>query len=93
MCYFSIFFAPFLLPVVVYFITNEYEVKRDAKAALLSHVFPVVLIPVFTLLYFYSIDSDSTAFYGFLLLVVISAIIIFIVIVWNIVKGIKALLN
>ncbi len=43
LCYFSIFFAGFILPVIVYFAVKEQEVKRHAKRALLSHL--LLLVP------------------------------------------------
>src|SRR5699024_8196626 len=42
-CYFSVFFAPFLFPIVVYFVVGL-EVKRHAKKALWSHFITLVVI-------------------------------------------------
>ena len=43
LCYFSIFFAPFLLPIIVYFVAED-EVKYHAKKAFWSHVFPYAIL-------------------------------------------------
>ncbi|MGX9135997.1 DUF4870 domain-containing protein [Rummeliibacillus sp. JY-2-4R] len=43
LCYFSIFFAGFILPVIVYFAANNQEVKHHAKRAFISHL--LLLIP------------------------------------------------
>ena len=42
--YFSVFFAPFLLPIAVYFIVDHHEVKEHAKKALISHIVPFLSI-------------------------------------------------
>lgn len=43
LCYFSVLFAPFLLPLIVYFISPDTDVKYHAKRSFLSHVIPVAL--------------------------------------------------
>ncbi len=43
LCYFSIFFAGFILPLIVYFAANNQEVKSHAKRAFISHL--LLLIP------------------------------------------------
>src|SRR5699024_315459 len=43
LCYFSIFFAPFLFPIIVYFVTEE-DVKVHAKRALWSHLIPLLIL-------------------------------------------------
>ncbi len=43
LCYFSIFFAGFILPLIVYFAANNQEVKSHAKRAFLSHL--ILIIP------------------------------------------------
>ena len=41
--YLSYFFAPFILPIIILFITKEDFVKRHSKRAIISHLIPVVL--------------------------------------------------
>ncbi|XQY91461.1 hypothetical protein ACNRWW_18500 [Metabacillus sp. HB246100] len=41
--YFSVFFAPFLLPIAIYFIADHHEVKEHAKKALISHIVPFLI--------------------------------------------------
>ncbi|MBM7690952.1 hypothetical protein JOC77_000355 [Peribacillus deserti] len=88
--YFSIFFAPFLLPIILYFVSDDYFVKEHSKKAFISHLVPflgllfIILgavgdftgggIPVFSML-------------GF----VLYGLLCFIVLIWNIVRGIKVL--
>lgn len=42
LCYFSIFFAGFILPLIVFFVANEPEVKRHAKRAFFSHLLLII---------------------------------------------------
>ena len=41
--YLSIFFAPFIVPLIVYFVTKDSDVKRHSIRALVSHLIPFVL--------------------------------------------------
>ena len=95
--YFSILFAPFILPVIVYFVSEDREVKYHAKRSLISHIFPVILTVIlfFTLFFnIYSIPTDGTSM-GPLVLPVILMLLYMLVygilLVWNIIQGIKVL--
>lgn len=89
--YFSIFFAPFLFPIIVYFVTTNESVKYHAKRALLSHIIPVLvmigsivtgIILVFS--NFAGVAAGTIAL-GYLA----AGILYFIFMIWNIVQGIK----
>ena len=41
--YLSVFIAPFVVPLVVYFVSKDSEVKRHSIRALISHLIPLVL--------------------------------------------------
>lgn len=106
-CYFSILFAPFLLPIIVYFISQDQEVKYHAKRSFLSHLIPVglgiigfILIVAFSyqsLNYSYSFDpySNSPSFLwtagGPFLFMIAYFILSLIVTIWNIYQGVKVL--
>nr|WP_233252884.1 MULTISPECIES: DUF4870 domain-containing protein [unclassified Geobacillus] len=47
LCYFSIFFAGFIFPIVVYFVADDQAVKQHAKKAFLSHLIPAATILLF----------------------------------------------
>ena len=65
LCYFSILFAPFLLPLIVYFVSPDTEVKYHAKRSLLSHLIPVALgIVGFIVLMIGSVAMFSTTVDG-----------------------------
>lgn len=87
LCYFSLFFAPFLLPLVVYFIADEQEVKRHAFVSLLSHLLPLIVVPFFA----FGFIMDQAALPLFLVLIIIGAILVIGTTVWNIVRGIQLL--
>lgn len=42
LCYFSVFIAPIIVPIVAYFVVNEKETKRHAIRSLISHIVPFV---------------------------------------------------
>jgi hypothetical protein len=88
-CYFSLFFAPFLFPIVVYFVVDDSEVMEHAKKSFLSHLFPIVAVPlgiiiIFETQYHIAAIIISGLIFGTLTLIVT---------IWNIVKGIKVILS
>ncbi|MFS0864027.1 DUF4870 domain-containing protein [Fredinandcohnia sp. 179-A 10B2 NHS] len=92
LCYFSIFFAGFILPIAVYFIVSNPEVKRHALHALISHIIPAltvvfVVVPFF---FFWSIEAfAAVTFLIFIILVIVNIGVV----IWNVVKGIKVLVQ
>jgi uncharacterized membrane protein len=95
LCYFSVFFAGFIFPVIAYFVSDDEYVKHHAKTSLLSH-----LIPFATAVFFFfavvvgGVNQGGfpeaipgIAFLGFIMVGMIN----FIVVIWNIIKGIKVL--
>jgi hypothetical protein len=92
--YFSVFFAPLLLPIAIYFIVDHSEVKQHAKKALISHIVPFLsVLGVIGMIVFSGFSNPSeatflTVFFGGFLVVGLINLIVFI---WNIVKGIKLL--
>ncbi|WP_153731736.1 DUF4870 domain-containing protein [Sporosarcina obsidiansis] len=103
LCYFSIFFAPLLLPAIIYFVTDEFEVRRHAKKSLISHIIPMALLIAGFIILSFSIFSFNTQsvmssdgnfmFWGivpFLFIALYSALF-FVVLIWNVYQGIKVL--
>ncbi|MEK5216920.1 DUF4870 domain-containing protein [Psychrobacillus sp. FSL H8-0487] len=98
--YFSVLFAPFLLPIIVYFVSQDPEVKYHAKKSLISHIIPVVLLVILFISIFSSFMPFTTGYneqptlwmaVGPLILIGIYMLVYVIVMVWNIVQGIKVL--
>ncbi|MFC7678059.1 DUF4870 domain-containing protein [Paenibacillus sp. GCM10028914] len=84
--YFSIFFAPFILPIIVWIASNDIYVEKHAKRALISHLFPVVAGIILIIM---AIGSGS--FGAVLGYVVLFGAIYFGAFVYNVVKGIQVL--
>lgn len=96
LCYISILFAPFLLPLIVYFVVQDTEVKYHAKRSFLSHLVPIgfiILIAIFGFIgIFSSIDGDMNGFIIILLgLMVVYFIVTIGLIIWNIIQAIRLL--
>ncbi|WP_064093039.1 DUF4870 domain-containing protein [Rossellomorea aquimaris] len=95
LCYFSIFFAGFILPIIVYFLSDNPHVKKDAKAAFLSHLLPVITIPLILAGIFLDIGifaGGSGMPFFFIMMAGLSILISVVVVIWNVYKGIKVLL-
>ncbi|WP_170008183.1 DUF4870 domain-containing protein [Bacillus fonticola] len=92
LCYFSLFFAGFLFPIVVYFITSSEYVKRHAKAAFLSHLLPFILFIIGIAIVISGAIAGTDAFaFGGVLFIIIMVIVDFIILIWNVIKGIQVL--
>jgi predicted ABC-type exoprotein transport system permease subunit len=94
LCYFSVFFAPFLFPIVVYFVADEHDMKKHAKASFLSHVVPALTFLLFFIVFIPGMPLSGEIIVGWLFLIMILfCLLSFIIAVWNVVKGIKVLMS
>jgi len=98
LCYFSVFFAPFLLPIVMYFVVEDPEVKQHAKRSLFSHLIPAMTIVLFLALAFVPVlfgqwGGESFLFGGGLVWFGFFAagLVNLVVVIWNVIKGIQVL--
>ena len=57
--YLSIFFAPFIVPLAIYFISKDREVKHHSIRAIVSHLIPLVFGILFFILFMFSTLSFS----------------------------------
>lgn len=101
--YFSVLFAPFIVPIIVFFVSQDKEVKYHAKKSFISHIIPVVLmIIIFISVFATTIPTSASmvltfekpslwATFGPLLFIMLYIIIYLIVLVWNIIQGVKVL--
>lgn len=99
--YFSVLFAPFILPIIVFFVSQDKEVKHHAKRSLISHLIPFIFMVIIVISIFSSIFSMSmSTTYNEPSLLMTSAPIIFvllylvvyvIILIWNIIQGVKVL--
>ncbi|MFC0187449.1 DUF4870 domain-containing protein [Fictibacillus aquaticus] len=89
LCYFSIFFAPFLFPVVVYFVIEDETVTEHARKGFWSHLIPVIAISLGIIVVFESGFAKGAIIFSALVFGLVSLIVT----IWNIVKGIKVLIQ
>ena len=93
--YLSIFFLPFIFPIIIFFGTKDIETKRHAKRALISHVLTIVLsvLLVAIMLYTFVNTLDNTLSITFIILMFFSFILCIIafavIFIWNIVQAVK----
>lgn len=84
--YFSIFFAPFIFPLLVWIFSPDAYVAKHARRALFSHVFPV--IAAIPLIYMAVTSGSFGSVIGYLILF---GIIYFGTFVYNVIMGIQVL--
>ncbi|WP_425467100.1 DUF4870 domain-containing protein [Pseudalkalibacillus caeni] len=85
LCYFSVLFAPFLLPLIVYFVAGDKEVSYHARKAFVSHLVP--FISILLVVFFLFGQHVGWIIGAFILFGVLN----FVIFIWNIVKGIQVL--
>ncbi|WP_079506781.1 DUF4870 domain-containing protein [Mesobacillus jeotgali] len=92
LCYFSIMYAGILFPLVAYLASDDGEVKFHAKKALLSHLIPLIPMPFILVAVFLDFTGGTGGFPVLMFSIgILMVILSFIVLVWNLVKGIKVL--
>ena len=94
--YFSVFFAPFIVPIIIYFVSSDSEVKRHSVRALLSHVIPFILgiilvITLFIVGVFSMQANGEQIFVTWVLLTLGYGLLYLAIVIWNVVQGIKVL--
>ncbi|ARF13751.1 MULTISPECIES: hypothetical protein [Sporosarcina] len=101
--YFSVFFAPLLLPIIIYFVADEFEVRRHAKKAFVSHIVPMALLIAGFIVMSFSIFSfnvdtitntnSNMMFWGFvpMLFIILYSLLFVSVLIWNVYQGVKVL--
>lgn len=96
--YLSFFFAPFIVPLILFFVTKEDFIKYHSKRAFISQLIPVVLAIIYIILFFsYAFTWDSTMnadfFFGSAVFIglIVLALLSFFVAIWNVVQAIKVL--
>lgn len=99
LCYFSIFFAGFILPVIVYFISADSSVKNHAKRAFISHLLLIIPSIIGFIIFFivfgvYGSGSDNFISTGPILIIsfiILEILLSVAVIIWNIIQGVRVL--
>lgn len=84
--YFSIFFAPFIFPFLVWVLSDNAYVARHARLALFSHLIPVVaVIPLIYMIF------NAEAFGSIIMYLILFSLIYFCTFVYNVLRGIQVL--
>jgi hypothetical protein len=91
LCYFSIFFAGILFPLVVMFASGDDETKSHAKKAFLSHLIPLIPVPFLIFAIFNDMNNEAIPVFT-LVTAGIIVLVGLIVTIWNVIKGVKALM-
>ena len=93
--YLSVFFLPFIFPIIVFFGSKDLETKRHAKRAFISHLLTIVLsvFLVVIMLFTFFNTLDNTLSISFIILLIVSFILFIIafaaILIWNIVQAVK----
>ena len=93
--YLSIFFFPFLLPIIVYFTSKDSETRRHAKRAFISHVLTIVLSALLVVLLFYTfVKVPQNGLNPPSIIILFSIFLLFIaafafIFIWSIVQTLK----
>jgi len=93
LCYFSIFFAPILVPIIMYFVVDDSIVKKHAKSSMISHLILLVLFIAMLLVAIFVAFEQSISIFWFFISIGAYFVISIIVVIWNVIKGIKILAN
>ncbi|WP_251554935.1 DUF4870 domain-containing protein [Neobacillus muris] len=94
LCYFSIFFAGFIFPLVVWLASGDDITKHHAKKSLLSHLIPLFCVPVIVLIFIFEFVGLGNEIPVFSMIsMAVLAIVSLVVVIWNIVKGVKVLIS
>ncbi|WP_102693941.1 DUF4870 domain-containing protein [Rummeliibacillus pycnus] len=107
LCYFSIFFAGFILPLIVYFVTTDRDVKGHAKRAFISHLLLIIPTVLGIILFIFTIASNPFSYetnimnessgagtflvIAWFIFVIVEVVISIAVFIWNIIQGVKVL--
>ncbi|MCH6267836.1 hypothetical protein KHB02_020135 [Bacillus sp. FJAT-50051] len=79
--------------MVVYFASGDEVTKGHAKKSLLSHLLPVVLTPLAVVAFIIDMANFQDQIpIIFIVSLIVLAIIWVVVIIWNVIKGVKVLM-
>jgi len=93
--YLSIFFAPFILPSILFFVSKESEVKYHAKRASISHLIPTVIgvvisfIALISLFTFNGTVYDASFYSNFMIWMSVYFVLSIAIVIWNLVQAVK----
>ncbi|KAB0445165.1 DUF4870 domain-containing protein [Lysinibacillus fusiformis] len=95
--YLSIFFAPFIVPLIVYFVTKDADIKRHSIRALVSHLIPFVFGILFFIVFVFSTfsldptSSNSTVMIIWFISFAFYGIVSLGIVIWNIIQAVRVI--
>ncbi|MEG0259260.1 MAG: DUF4870 domain-containing protein [Lysinibacillus sp.] len=101
--YISIFFAPLIIPIIIFLVSKQQDVKHHAKRALLSHLIPTVIGILFFIGFIitttsmtFTLNAGTTTQGDFTFVWFLAAFAIYLLIslgitIWNIVQAVKVM--
>ncbi|CAH0417165.1 DUF4870 domain-containing protein [Periweissella fabaria] len=93
--YFSILFAPVLIPIIIWFAAGDFDVKRNAKKALFLQIVPTVAgILAIIFIGITGLSTNDSSVTGWIAIIVfgILGLISVVTYIYDLVLGVKALL-
>lgn len=94
--YFSILFAPILVPLFIWVFGESRDVKHHSKVALFTHILPTLgLFFIFCIFSLVAISTDSSHTVGFIAFGAVVTLIILTVILFlfNLIQGVRMLVS
>ncbi len=94
--YFSILFAPIVVPLFIWVFADDKEVQHHAKTAFTTHVLPAIsLFLSFAIFSLVQISTDSANTAGFIAFTGVVSFVIFSILLFffNIIRGVKMLVH
>lgn len=92
LCYFSVFFAPFLLPAIIYLVVSDREIKFHAKWSFLSHCLPIAGLILTWMLGMNSLLNGGN-WSQLVIPLLVTGLAYVVVFIWNVVMGIRVLIR
>lgn len=90
--YFSVLFFGGIFPLIVFFASDDGEVKKHAKRAFLSHIIPLITVPFVIWAIILGITGhESSVPFVLIPTLLVCFLLDFTVFAWNIIQGIKVL--
>ncbi len=94
LCYLSIFFAGFIFPLIVWLASGDAVTKQHAKKALISHLIPIIPTIFVVIAFVYEMVHFQNELPALTIIsIVVTAMIWLVVVIWNIIKGVKVLMT
>ncbi|MCF6410216.1 hypothetical protein [Pseudalkalibacillus salsuginis] len=86
--YMSIFFAPFIVPAIIFLLIDDLDVRQHARLASTSHLIPVIALATLSILFF---ESGQILNHFTIISMILLGGVAVTAAIWNLMKGIRVL--